>query len=72
MLRTGRQYLDDLKGRRPEVYIGGERVDDVAAHPAFRNVVRTTARLYDVTSDPSRADELGYFEEETGERCIGK
>lgn len=69
MLRTGQQYLDDVKGRKPEVYMGGERIDDVAAHPAFRNIVQTTAQLYDVTSDPSRANELSYFEEETGERC---
>ena len=69
MLRTGQQYLDDVKGRKPEVYMGGERIDDVAAHPAFRNIVQTTAQLYDVTSDPSRSNELSYFEEETGERC---
>lgn len=69
MLRTGQDYLDDIKGRTPEVFLGGERVDDVTRHPAFRNIVQTTARLYDVTSDPTRANELSYVEPETGERC---
>ena len=69
MLRTGQQYLDDVKGRKPEVYVGGERIDDVTIHPAFRNIVQTTAQLYDVTSDPARANELSYVEPETGERC---
>ena len=69
MLRTSQQYLDDVKGRKPEVYMGGERIKDVTTHPAFRNIVRTTAQLYDVTSDPARANELSYVEAETGERC---
>jgi 4-hydroxyphenylacetate 3-monooxygenase len=69
MLRTGQQYLDDVKGRKPEVYMGGERIKDVTTHPAFRNIINTTAQLYDVTSDPARANELSYVEIETGERC---
>ena len=31
--------------------------------------MQTTAKLYDVTSDPARADELSYVDPETGERC---
>ncbi|MGE3936036.1 MAG: 4-hydroxyphenylacetate 3-hydroxylase family protein [Rhodospirillaceae bacterium] len=68
MLRTGKQYVDAVKGRA-EVYVGGERVDDVTTHPAFRNSVASVARLYDVTSDPARADALTYVEPETGQRC---
>ena len=68
MLRTGKKYLDDVKGRAT-VFIGGERVDDVTTHPAFRNAIQSAARLYDVTSDPARAAELTYEEPETGERC---
>jgi 4-hydroxyphenylacetate 3-monooxygenase len=68
MLRTGKKYIDDVKGRAT-VFIGGERVDDVTTHPAFRNAVQSVARLYDVTSDPARAAELTYEEPETGERC---
>lgn len=68
MLRTGKQYVDAVKGRA-DVYVGGERVKDVTTHPAFRNSVASVARLYDVTSDPKNRDRLSYVEPETGQRC---
>ena len=36
---NGTEYLDSLKDGR-EVYIYGERVEDVTTHPAFRNSAR--------------------------------
>lgn len=68
MLRTGKQYIDDIKSRA-EVYVGGERIRDVTTHPAFRNAVATVARLYDITSDPANRDGLTYLEAETATRC---
>ena len=41
---TGQEYLESLRDGR-EVYIQGERVDDVTTHPAFRNAARSIARL---------------------------
>jgi 4-hydroxyphenylacetate 3-monooxygenase len=49
---TGAEYIDSLRDGR-EVYIYGERVEDVTAHPAFRNAVRSIARLYDALHDES-------------------
>ncbi len=43
---TGAEYLQSLRDGR-EVYIYGERVKDVTAHPAFRNAARSIAKLYD-------------------------
>src|SRR5499425_3577400 len=48
---TGAEYLASLRDAR-EVYIYGERVEDVTAHPAFRNTARSLARLYDALHDP--------------------
>ena len=48
---TGAEYLASLRDGR-EVYIYGERVDDVTTHPAFRNAARSVARLYDALHDP--------------------
>ena len=53
----GRQYLESLRDGR-EVYIYGERVEDVTTHPAFRNSARTIARLYDALHDPKQKDVL--------------
>ena len=43
---TGAEYLESLRDGR-EVYIYGERVADVTAHPAFRNAAISMAKLYD-------------------------
>ncbi|MFE7131869.1 4-hydroxyphenylacetate 3-hydroxylase family protein [Streptomyces sp. NPDC057638] len=49
---TGDEYVESLRDDR-EVYLYGERVADITAHPAFRNPVRMTARLYDALHDPA-------------------
>jgi hypothetical protein len=47
---TGAEYMESLRDGR-EVYINGERVADVTAHPAMRNSVRSLARMYDALHD---------------------
>ena len=49
---TGDEYIESLRDGR-EIYLYGERVKDVTTHPAFRNPVRMTARLYDALHDPA-------------------
>ncbi|WP_069812822.1 4-hydroxyphenylacetate 3-hydroxylase family protein [Streptomyces sp. TP-A0874] len=52
MSRTGQDYIKGLRDGRC-VLIGGEKVTDVTEHPAFRNAVRSVARLYDAAAaDP--------------------
>lgn len=48
---TGGEYLESLRDDR-EIYIYGERVNNVTTHPAFRNSALMTARLYDALHDP--------------------
>ena len=48
---TGAEYLSSLRDGR-EVYIYGERVEDVTTHPGFRNAARSIARLYDALHHP--------------------
>jgi 4-hydroxyphenylacetate 3-monooxygenase len=54
---TGAEYLKSLEDGR-EVWIYGERVKNVAAHPAFRNTARMIARLYDSLHDPAQKEVL--------------
>jgi 4-hydroxyphenylacetate 3-monooxygenase len=65
--RTGAEYLTGLRKARPEIWIGGERVDDVTAHPAFRNGARSLARLYDMQYEPRFRDEMTYTSPTSGE-----
>jgi 4-hydroxyphenylacetate 3-monooxygenase len=50
---TGAEYIQSLRDGR-EVYFDGERVTDVTVHPAYRNAVRSMARLYDALHDPAQ------------------
>ncbi len=55
MLLTGDQYLESLRDGRV-VYIGRERVDDVTAHPAFRNAAGSFAMIYDRKRAPEERE----------------
>ncbi|MDQ0379757.1 4-hydroxyphenylacetate 3-monooxygenase [Amycolatopsis thermophila] len=54
---TGEEYIESIRDGR-EIFIYGDKVDDVTTHPAFRNSVRMTARLYDALHDPAKQDVL--------------
>ena len=55
MLLTGEEFLQSIRdGRR--VYVGGERVDDVTVHPAFRNAARSFAMIYDRKRAPENRE----------------
>ncbi|MFZ1886811.1 MAG: 4-hydroxyphenylacetate 3-hydroxylase N-terminal domain-containing protein [Candidatus Binataceae bacterium] len=45
--RTGKEFLHALKSPR-EVWVGGERVHDVASHPAFSGAAATLAEVFDL------------------------
>lgn len=65
MIRTGSEYLENLRDGR-EVYMDGERVDDVTAHPMFKPIIDIRARIYDMAHEPDTQDTVSY--EENGER----
>ena len=65
MLKTGKEHLEGLRDGRT-VYIGGEKVDDVTAHPAFAAAAQTVAGLYDAKRAPENLETYSF--EEGGER----
>ena len=65
--RTGSEYVERLAARSPTVFIGGERLEGgIPEHPAFRNVVRTYAELYDLQH--AEPDVMTYESPTSGER----
>lgn len=67
--RTGEQYLRGLRERPREVWIHGERViGDITCHPAFKNVTRSVAALYDMQHETELRDEMTYVSPSSGER----
>jgi 4-hydroxyphenylacetate 3-monooxygenase len=67
MIRTGQQYRDSIRDGR-QVWINGERVNDVATHPMFRPLVDIRARMYDMQHDAQHAAVMTY-QETNGETC---
>lgn len=68
-VRTGKQYIDKLNSMRPHITIDGEVVsENVAEHPAFSNIARTYAKLFDLQHDPRYADSLTYDSPSSGDK----
>ncbi len=60
---TGKRYIESLRDGR-EVWLDGKRVDDVTTHPAFRDMIRALADVYDKQNGEYR-DEMTYMEPES-------
>jgi 4-hydroxyphenylacetate 3-monooxygenase len=67
MIRTGDDYRESIRDGR-EVWINGERVDDVTTHPMFRPLVDVRARIYDLAHEERTQDTMSYVDPQTGER----
>jgi 4-hydroxyphenylacetate 3-monooxygenase len=62
-MRRGRDYLAALGDDRA-IYVDGERVRDVADHPAFSPIATTISELFDLAADP--ASKMTFTAPETG------
>ena len=62
MCKTGADHLRSLRDGRA-VYIDGERVEDVTAHPAFRNACAAAAALYDYQARPENLERMTFAAE---------
>ena len=56
-MRTGSEYLRSLNDGR-QVFVDGECVKDVTTHRAFREAVRSIARLYDIAAAPEMRERM--------------
>ena len=65
MIRTGEEYRNSLDDGR-EVWINGQRVEDICSHPQLKPVIDVRSRIYDMQHDPDTQKQTTY--EENGER----
>jgi 4-hydroxyphenylacetate 3-monooxygenase len=68
-MRTGAEYLRSLKDGR-QVFVDGEQVDDVAAHPAFGSAARSLAHLFDIAAQPEMRERMTFVSPVTGEPVL--
>jgi 4-hydroxyphenylacetate 3-monooxygenase len=65
-LRTGADFLSDLRNKPRTVYVDGERVTNVAEHRAFRGGARSIARLFDFAAAPENRETMTYVPSDGG------
>lgn len=64
-LMTGAEYRESLRDGR-QVWIGGEKVANVAEHPAFMPMIDAVARIYDLHHDPAHREVMTFALPEGG------
>jgi len=57
---TGTRYIEGLKDGR-EVWLDGEKVQDVTTHPAFTGMVHELARIYDLQHTETYRDRMTFI-----------
>ena len=58
--KNGADYIASLRANPAEVWMRGERVEDVTTHPALRGGVRSVAALYDKQHEPDVKDAMTF------------
>ncbi len=61
MIRTGEEYKQGIRDGR-EVWVDGERVNDVTTHPALKPIIDIKARMYDMAREERYRGDLTYVE----------
>lgn len=65
---NGKQYIDRIDRLNANIWYKGEKVNGkLSLHPAFKGVIATQAKLFDLQHDPKTKDLLTYSSETTGE-----
>jgi 4-hydroxyphenylacetate 3-monooxygenase len=65
-LRTGEEFLSDLRKSCRAIYVDGERVSNPVNHPAFGAGARSLARLFDYAAAQENRDAMTFPSPDTG------
>src|SRR5712671_5838197 len=62
-MRTGKDYLESLNDGRV-VWVGNEKIDNVATHPLTRDYANRVAQFYDLHHRPDLQDVLTFIDKD--------
>ena len=68
-MKSGKDYVEDIKKIRPHIYCGGEVVSDVVDHPLLRPIINTAKATFDLALDPENAHHMTATSPLTSEVC---
>jgi 4-hydroxyphenylacetate 3-monooxygenase len=66
-IRTGKQLLQSLRDGR-QLFIDGERIEDVTTDPRLAAAARSLAQLYDMQHDPALVERMTFLSPASGAR----
>jgi len=66
-IKTEKEYRERVAKLRPNLFIGGKKVEKLTDHPITKGVIDSTARVYELTTDPEYADTMTAKSHLTGE-----
>ena len=55
-VRTREEYIESLRKQKPNVYMDGEKIENLVDHPAFKVGINSAAVTYDLANDPKYRD----------------
>ncbi len=64
-LRTGAAFLAGLNDGRA-IYVDGQKVENIATHPAFKGAALAAANLFDIAADPANRERMTYTSPTSG------
>ena len=65
--RTGKQVIDRLRTRPPNLWIEGQLVEDPTRHPRTRNAIKSLAALYDLQHQDDLVDVMTFRSPSSGD-----
>lgn len=64
---SGKEYIDRINKLHSDIWIEGEKVKgNISEHPAFRGVMESQAKLYDLQCDSTNQDIMTFTSSKTG------
>lgn len=67
-LKTPEEYLESLKKLKRNIYIMGEKVDNIVDHPIIRPSINSVAMTYELAQDPEHEDLMTCTSSLSGEK----
>lgn len=68
-MKSGKDFVQDIKRINPKIYCRGELIADVLSHPLLQPMIHTAQATYDLALQPENADLMTATSPLTMEKC---
>ena len=55
-VRTREEYIESLRKQKPNVYMEGEKIENIVDHPAFKAGIESAATTFQICQDKQYSD----------------